>query len=76
MQRVVCVQNRSRVVTPIFSRELARGRVALMKLSKSQRLAPATMYFNEPLNHGILSNYARQEAAGAARACADVRDSA
>lgn len=66
----------SRAVALIFLREFARGRVALMKPLEIAATRAATMYFNEPLNHGVRSNYAWQEAAGAAKACADVRDSA
>lgn len=64
----LCAKSLAHCHVDLFARVRSRGRAALMKLTESRRLAPATrMYFNEPLNHGVLSNYARQEVAGAAQ---------
>lgn len=55
LRRAVCVQSRSRVVTLIFSRG---NTIALVRLIESQSDFAPQQCFNEPLNHGILSNYA------------------
>lgn len=57
MHWIVCVQSRSRVVTSIFS----RGFITIGDALLSQNRSAATIDSNEPLNHGIPSNYARQE---------------